>query len=80
MLTGDAAYLIDPFTGEGIGNALYSGRIAAQQAAASLKTNDFSAAAMKAYDDEVYRVLGPELRLSTGCNGWQTKHGCSIFL
>ncbi len=65
VLTGDAAYLIDPFTGEGIGNALYSGRIAAQQAAASLKTNDFSAAAMKAYDDEVYRVLGPELRLST---------------
>lgn len=65
MLTGDAAYLIDPFTGEGIGNALYSGRIAAQQAAACLKANDFSAAAMKAYDDEVYRVLGPELRLST---------------
>jgi geranylgeranyl reductase family protein len=65
MLTGDAAYLIDPFTGEGIGNALYSGRIAAQQAAASLKANDFSAAAMKGYDDEVYRVLGPELRLST---------------
>jgi geranylgeranyl reductase family protein len=65
MLTGDAAYLIDPFTGEGIGNALYSGRIAAQQAAVCLKTNDFSAAAMKAYDDEVYRILGPELRLST---------------
>ena len=65
MLTGDAAYLIDPFTGEGIGNALYSGRIAAQQAAACLKANDFSAAAMKAYDEEVFRILDPELRLST---------------
>jgi geranylgeranyl reductase family protein len=65
MLTGDAAYLIDPFTGEGIGNALYSGRMAAQQAAAALKANDFSATFMKKYDDEVYRVLGPELTLST---------------
>ncbi|WP_205511797.1 NAD(P)/FAD-dependent oxidoreductase [Longitalea arenae] len=65
MLAGDAGYLIDPFTGEGIGNALYSGRIAARQAAACLQANDFSAACMKAYDDEVYRVLGPELRLST---------------
>lgn len=65
MLTGDAAYLIDPFTGEGIGNALYSGRIAAQQAAACLKENNFTAAFMKKYDEEVYRVLGPELGLST---------------
>jgi geranylgeranyl reductase family len=65
MLTGDAGYLIDPFTGEGIGNALYSGRIAAQQAAACLQANDFSASFMKAYDNEVYRILGPELQLST---------------
>jgi geranylgeranyl reductase family protein len=65
MLTGDAGCLIDPFTGEGIGNALYSGRIAAQQAAACLKANDFSTAFIKKYDDEVYRILGPELGLST---------------
>lgn len=65
MLTGDAGYLIDPFTGEGIGNALYSGRIAAQQVKAALEANDFSAAQLKKYDDEVYRVLGPELQLST---------------
>jgi flavin-dependent dehydrogenase len=65
MLTGDAGYLIDPFTGEGIGNALYSGRMAAQQAAACLQANDFSAAFIKKYDNEVYRILGPELGLST---------------
>lgn len=64
MLTGDAGYLIDPFTGEGIGNALYSGRIAARQAFACLLANDFSASHMTAYDDEVYRVLGAELNLS----------------
>ncbi len=65
MLVGDAGFLIDPFTGEGIGNALYSGRMAAQQAAASIKADDFSAEALHAYDANVYRVLGPELQMST---------------
>lgn len=64
MLVGDAAYLIDPFTGEGIGNGMYSGRIAALQAAERIKTGDYSAAALAAYDAEVYRILGPELKLS----------------
>ena len=65
MLVGDAAYLIDPFTGEGIGNALYSGRIAGLQAAEALKANNFSATQLAKYDAEVYRVMGPELKLST---------------
>jgi len=64
MLVGDAAYLVDPFTGEGIGNALYAGRIAAQQAAAALEANNFSASFLAGYDEGVYRVLGPELQLS----------------
>jgi menaquinone-9 beta-reductase len=64
MLTGDAAYLIDPFTGEGIGNGLYSGRIAALKAAEAIQAKDFSAAKLTAYDAEIYRVLGPELKLS----------------
>lgn len=64
LLTGDAAYLIDPFTGEGIGNALYTGRIAAEHAAAAIKSGDFSAAALAPYTDHVYRVLGAELSLS----------------
>ncbi|MGE7775420.1 NAD(P)/FAD-dependent oxidoreductase [Chitinophaga sp. NPDC101104] len=65
MLVGDAAFLIDPFTGEGIGNAMYSARMAAQQAAACIAANDFSAAAMLAYDANIARVLGPELTMST---------------
>jgi geranylgeranyl reductase family protein len=64
MLTGDAACLIDPLTGEGIGNALYSGRIAAFQAIEALKANNFSAAQLANYDTEVYRVMGKELQLS----------------
>jgi geranylgeranyl reductase family protein len=64
MLTGDAACLIDPLTGEGIGNALYSGRIAAFQAMEALKSNNFSAAQLANYDAEVHRVMGKELQLS----------------
>jgi geranylgeranyl reductase family protein len=64
MLVGDAAFLIDPFTGEGIGNGLYSGRIAALEAAEAIKANDFSATKLAHYDAEVYRIMGPELKLS----------------
>ena len=64
MLVGDAAHLIDPLTGEGIGNAFYSGFIAAEHAAECLKERDFSASFMKAYDQRVQRVLGSEMQLS----------------
>ncbi|MCW3092237.1 MAG: geranylgeranyl reductase [Ferruginibacter sp.] len=64
MLTGDAAFLIDPFTGEGIGNAFYSGRMAAQQASLAIQANDYTATGLARYDSEIDRVLGSELRLS----------------
>ncbi len=64
MLTGDAASLINPFTGEGIGNALHSGCLAAKQAAQALAANDCSAAALAGYDASIRRVLRPELLLS----------------
>ncbi|MBZ4189201.1 NAD(P)/FAD-dependent oxidoreductase [Niabella beijingensis] len=65
LLVGDAAFLIDPFTGEGIGNAMNSGRMAALQAARAIQAQDYSAAGLAAYDADIERVLGPELRLST---------------
>lgn len=65
MLIGDAAYLIDPFTGEGIGNAMNSGRLAAQQVVRAFEANDFSAEGLKKYDAEIERFFGSELRLST---------------
>lgn len=64
MLVGDAGHLIDPLSGEGIGNAIYSGWIAAEQAQQCLLTNDFSAETMKAYDIRVARVLGKEMEMS----------------
>lgn len=64
MLVGDAGHLIDPLTGEGIGNAFYSGIIAAEQAQACLQNADFSASFLHAYDQRVARVLGSEMKLS----------------
>ena len=64
MLLGDAGHLVDPLTGEGIGNAIYSGFIAAEQAQKCLETGDFSARFLNAYDRRVARVLGSEMQLS----------------
>ncbi len=64
LLTGDAASLIDPFTGEGIGNAMMSGMIAARWIEKAFKNNDFSAAFLKGYDQEIYHAMWDELKLS----------------
>lgn len=63
MLVGDAASLIDPMTGDGIGNAMVSGRLAAEHALKCFGTGDFSSVFMKGYDGAVYRSLGKELAL-----------------
>ena len=64
LLIGDAGHLIDPLTGEGIGNAVYSGFIAAELAQKCLAENNFSAGFLMAYDERVRRVLGSEMKLS----------------
>lgn len=65
MLLGDAASLIDPFTGEGIGNALYSARLAVETAAEALQEGDYSARFLKRYEDRLWEALGDELLVST---------------
>lgn len=65
MLTGDAASLIDPFTGEGIGNAILSGMLAAKVAKKAISENNFSSDfLLKEYDTLVYSKLWNELQLS----------------
>ncbi|MEO1049588.1 MAG: geranylgeranyl reductase family protein [Bacteroidota bacterium] len=64
LLTGDAASLIDPFTGEGIGNAIRSGRVAAMHIEKSFEQQDFSARFNQAYDREIYDRMWKELKLS----------------
>ena len=65
ILIGDAASLVDPFTGEGIGNALYSGMLAAEAAGAAITENNFSADFFyKKYDTVLFSRIGDELKLS----------------
>lgn len=52
-LVGDAASLIDPFSGEGVGNALVTGEMAARHIMEKKPFED--------YQEEVWKVLGPEL-------------------
>lgn len=63
MLAGDAASLIDPISGDGIGNAMVSGRLAAKHAMRCFETNRFDAAYMQEYDTAVWNKLGKELEL-----------------
>ncbi len=64
LLLGDAASLIDPFTGEGIGNAIRSGRIAADHLIKSFDNQRFDSAYNKQYDKQIYYKMWQELRLS----------------
>lgn len=65
MLCGDAASLIDPITGEGIGNAMVSGRCAALQVMKCFETDDFTESYMRQYDESVWKVIGEELNTHT---------------
>ena len=65
MLLGDAAGLIDPFTGEGIGNAMVAAKYAISVAKKAKKSGDYSESMLKAYDDLLWNEIGKELRTST---------------
>jgi len=55
-LVGDAASLIDPFSGEGVGNALVTGEIAARHIVEGRSPEE--------YQNEVWSTLGAELKNS----------------
>lgn len=65
ILLGDAAGLIDPFTGEGIGNALYSARAAVRTAVQALQNNDVSESFLARYEQSLWAEIGDELAVST---------------
>ncbi|MBN2892468.1 MAG: geranylgeranyl reductase family protein [Bacteroidales bacterium] len=60
LLLGDAASLIDPLLGEGIGNAIRSGRFAAEHIVNCFEKNNFSAEFNKSYDKKIYKSIWKE--------------------
>ncbi len=60
-LVGDAARMIDPITGGGIGNGCRAGRILGDVLARCTETGDFSKAALQAYEKGWRAVLEEQL-------------------
>ena len=65
MLLGDAAGLIDPFSGEGIGNAMASAKFAISVCAEAIKKKDFSKKIFSKYHKLIWDEIGHELNIST---------------
>jgi hypothetical protein len=55
---------VDPFTGEGIGNALLSGRIAGEVITKAIQESRFDADFLSSYQNTVYKHLSSEINLS----------------
>lgn len=64
LLLGDAASLIDPFSGEGIGNAMTSASLAAKTLQKAFEQNDFSEKLLSEYDTALWAVLEHEMKNS----------------
>jgi len=80
MLLGDAGHLVDPLTGEGIGNAMYSGVFAAEQAEKCIAANNYSSSFLKDYDKRIKRVIGKEMKLSYRLQQMMNNPRLIIFL
>jgi flavin-dependent dehydrogenase len=61
MLIGDAAQLINPFSGEGIANAMLSGKLAAEHAVEALHSGTVHSGGLASYESAVWDELGEEL-------------------
>jgi len=64
LLVGDAAGLVDPFSGEGIGNAMLSGKLAAEVAYEALVAGDTSELFLQRYEERLWNAVWNELCMS----------------
>jgi geranylgeranyl reductase family protein len=62
LMLGDAASLIDPLSGEGVGNAMISSKIGAQVALEAMQKNDYSEKFLKKYDEQLWAVIDKEIK------------------
>lgn len=65
LLLGDAAGLIDPFTGEGIGNAFTSAKHAIRTSRKAIAENRLDSGFLSEYEEALWDEIGNELQVST---------------
>ncbi len=63
MLAGDAAGLIDLISGNGIPQAMISGKFAAEKAIECLETNNFSVSFISSYEERLYKKIKNDLSI-----------------
>src|SRR3989338_4674018 len=80
LLVGDAASLIDPFSGKGIDNSMISGKIAAGVNKEAFEKNDFSDETLKTYQKLLFDELGPSLDTSYNLQKWGRKKWLVNFI
>lgn len=64
LKVGDSAGNIDPISGEGVANALLSGRMAADMIEKAINANNFSSQFLQEFDSLFYKKMWGELRNS----------------
>lgn len=64
VLIGDAASLIDPFSGEGIGNGMTSGKIAFRTISKALRVGNTTEEILREYEMELKREIKEEVGIS----------------
>ncbi len=67
LLVGDAASMISPTTGEGIGTGMTTGLIAAKFIARAVEQNNFNESVFKNYDREIYKRTNDDIKLYKLC-------------
>lgn len=63
LLVGDAASMVSPTTGEGVGTGMQTGYIAAQFIKKAVEENKFDETIFKNYDREIYRRMNDDIKL-----------------
>jgi hypothetical protein len=74
LVTGDAAGMIDPMTGEGIHHAMDGGKMAGQTLLECIKQGNYSAEAMKVYQQRWMYAFGSDFTWSDNICQVRTTH------
>ncbi len=74
LLLGDAASLIDPLSGEGVGNAMISAKVAAEVVVEALNEGKYDEKFLKRYDKRLWDIISDEIKTSTKLQVLGKKH------